>query len=49
MAELQTLNGAINALAASPRQLTVQTPDPVADTSRILSDISRQQTAGVNP
>jgi hypothetical protein len=49
VAELQTLNGAINALAASPRQLTVQTPDPVADTSRILSDISRQQTAGVNP
>ena len=34
---------------SSPRQLTVQTPDPVADTSRILSDISRQQTAGVNP
>lgn len=49
VAELQALSGSINALAASPRQLTVQTPDPVADTSRILSDISRQQTAGVNP
>jgi hypothetical protein len=35
--------------AASPRQLTVQTPDPVADTSAILSDITRMQTAGVNP
>jgi TP901 family phage tail tape measure protein len=49
VAELQALSGSITALAASPRQLTVQTPDPVADTSRILSDISRAQTAGVNP
>jgi len=49
VAELQALGGAINTLAASPRQLTVQTPDPVADTSAILSDITRMQTAGVNP
>lgn len=49
VAELQALGGAINTLAASPRQLTVQTPDPVADTSRILGDITRMQTAGVNP
>jgi hypothetical protein len=30
-------------------QLVVQTPDPVADTSRIVSDIANLQTAGVNP
>lgn len=46
---IQALGAAVNALAASPRQLTVATPDPVADTSRILSDISRQTAQGVNP
>lgn len=29
-------------------QLIVQTPDPVADTSRIVSDVANMQTAGVN-
>lgn len=47
--EIQALGGAVNALAASPRQLTVATPDPVADTSKILSDIARQASQGVNP
>ncbi|MBW4484882.1 MAG: tape measure protein [Tildeniella torsiva UHER 1998/13D] len=49
VAEIQALGTAVNALAASPRQLTVQTPDPVADTSRILSDVARQSAQGVNP
>ena len=29
-------------------QLVVQTPDPVADTSRIVADVAQLQTAGVN-
>jgi hypothetical protein len=36
-------------LSGSIGQLIVQTPDPIADTSRIVADIANLQTAGVNP
>ena len=36
-------------LGARIEQLVVQTPDPVADTSRIVSDVANLQTQGVNP
>jgi TP901 family phage tail tape measure protein len=35
-------------LGARIEQLNVSTPDPVADTSRIVADIAKLQTAGVN-
>ena len=35
-------------LGARIEQLVVQTPDPVGDTSRIVSDVANLQTAGVN-
>lgn len=47
--ELQLLNTRIEELANAPRALTVQTPDPVADAGRIVSDIQRDSLRRVNP
>jgi len=47
--KLDTLNDRISQLAASPRQLTVQTPDPVNDISKILNGVAQQAARGVNP
>jgi len=47
--ELIILNEKIEALANAPRALTIQTPDPVADAGRVVSDIQRNRFGGVNP
>ncbi|HMA78855.1 MAG TPA: hypothetical protein VKP88_07065, partial [Candidatus Paceibacterota bacterium] len=47
--ELILLNERIEALANAPRALTIQTPDPVADAGRVVSDIQRNRFGGVNP
>jgi TP901 family phage tail tape measure protein len=47
--QFQQLNSNIQQLATSPRSLNVTTPDPVADTSKILRDIAEQSLQEVNP
>jgi|GEM_PF-1525667 len=43
VSEVRNLNQNVSRLADSPRTLNVTTPDPIADTTRILGDISRQK------
>ncbi|MEH1828277.1 MAG: hypothetical protein V7L22_23570 [Nostoc sp.] len=44
--QLATLNDRILQLANTPRSLTVQTPNPVDDAAKLMSDMSRGQLVG---
>jgi hypothetical protein len=48
VAGIKQLETAILALANSPRNLSVTTPDPVEDTRQILRDVAEMSTQGVN-
>jgi len=46
--EIRKLNANLEAVANSPRSISLSTPSPYQDLSRVLGAIADQQTAGVN-